>query len=163
MASIAVSAEADRNVMSMSVVTESEHVLVSKKEGEGDNYEILLNHGDGPSARNNYLKKRKRGKKREKRQVIDEKLQHSLDRILEYIDQLSHGLESINSFSMTRCLTLLKDVPGLEEGSSAYKLAPRIFIPKQNREAFIYYMENEPHKANKFLSMFTFEHVKNYR
>ncbi|KAI9076291.1 hypothetical protein K1719_041716 [Acacia pycnantha] len=92
-----------------------------------------------------------------------DKLQHSLDRILENIDQVLQTSDANDHFSMSRCLLLLKDVPGLVKGSPTYMLASRIFFKKQNREAFVHYMENEPELALSFLSMFGVEDVQNYR
>ena len=131
--------------------------------GEGDTEEHPSDHNQRPSVRNNDPRKRKRGRKGEKRQGIADKLQHSLNRILENIDQVSQPSSANDHFSMSRCLLLLKDVPGLMKGSSTYMLASRIFFKKQNREAFVHYMENEPELALSFLKMFEVEDVQNYR
>ncbi|KAI9085539.1 hypothetical protein K1719_032382 [Acacia pycnantha] len=148
-------------------INDSDHALEDEGVGEGNTEEHPMDHNHRPSVRNNDPRKRKRGRKGEKRQGIADKLQHSLDRILENIDQMSQTTGPTSSandhFSMSRCLLLLKDVPGLVKGSPKYMLASRIFIKKQNREAFIHYMENEPELALSYLSMFEVKDVKNYR
>ncbi|XP_061342504.1 uncharacterized protein LOC133288704 [Gastrolobium bilobum] len=98
------------------VVASAEWWETKGKEGEKDTSEHVVDHNEGPSLRINDSKKRQRGMKGGKRQGIAEKLQNSLDRILENIDQISHTFEprSNDPFSMGRCLSLLKDVPELE-------------------------------------------------
>ncbi|KAI9070907.1 hypothetical protein K1719_047128 [Acacia pycnantha] len=69
--------------------------LANEGVGEGDTEEHPLDHNQRP-------RKRKRGRKGEKRQGIADKLQHSLDRILENMDQVSQTAN--DPFSMSRCL-----------------------------------------------------------
>ncbi|KAI9077442.1 hypothetical protein K1719_040591 [Acacia pycnantha] len=118
-------------------------------DNEPNNDSDLANEGVGEGDRGTSLgsqsrpRKRKRGRKGEKRQGIADKLQHSLDRILENMDQVSQTAN--DPFSMSRCLLTLKDVPGLVKGSSTYMMsntsdtdsdnyenANRLYIMKKN-------------------------------
>ncbi|KAI9125876.1 hypothetical protein K1719_003294 [Acacia pycnantha] len=60
-------------------INDNDHALEDEGVGEGDIEEHPSDHNQRPSVRNNYPRKRKRGRKGEKRQGIADKLQHSLD------------------------------------------------------------------------------------
>ena len=112
-----------------------------------------------PSSSNMDLKKRKRVGKGEKRLGIAEKLQHSLDRIIDGMDQVSQTTITCakpdDPYSYDKCLSMLNDVLGLVKGSSQYFLAIRILANKENRMAFCHLMENDSLMTIGWLNTFT--------
>ncbi|KAF7827418.1 L10-interacting MYB domain-containing protein [Senna tora] len=91
-------------------------------------------------------RKKKRGEKVDKRSGVAEKLQQSLNHILGEIDEMSKIMMTKSSIddpcSMTNSLKLLNEVSGLEIGSSQFFPTSRIMSKKQNREAFVHFMQN---------------------
>ena len=137
-------------------------------EDEGDNYEV--HHGVQPttlpSSSNMSTKKRKKGKG-DKKIGVAEKLQQSLDRLIDGVDQSSNttvmGALPDDPYGYDKCLLMLNDVPGLEKGSSQYFLAMRILVKKENRMAFCHLMNNDREMTIGWLNTFTEDDIPRSR
>ncbi|KAJ1399712.1 L10-interacting MYB domain-containing protein-like [Sesbania bispinosa] len=135
-------------------------------EGEGDSCEVRQDEvqpNTEPSSSNINLKT-KRATNGQKKFGTAEKLQKSLDRILDGMDQDSSTTTTTRSkiddpYINDKCLLMLNEVPNLVKGSHLYFLAVRILTNKENRIAFVHFMNNDREMTMDWLSTLTEEDI----
>lgn len=148
-------------------------VYAQNEDVEGNNENNLISDDGGdscevghgvhtnavPSSTNINLKERKNVGKWEKRMGTAGKLQRSLDRLIDGMDQSSNtsvtGSKPKNPFGYDKCLSMLNEVPTLVKGSHLYFLAVRILANKENRVAFFHFMNTNPDMTFDWLSTFS--------
>ena len=129
-------------------------------EDEEDSYEVgdIMQPTMMPSSSNINSKKRKIMGKGEKKVGVTEKLQRSLDRVIDGMDKMSHFVTAIREddpCSYEKCLSMLDEVPGLIQGTYLYFLAARILAHKENRIAFYHFMQNKREMTIGWLQTFS--------
>ncbi|CAL5215242.1 unnamed protein product [Lathyrus oleraceus] len=113
-----------------------ENNTITEDEGDADNFDVGNEVQPNPTPSSS--KKRKVLGKGEKIGAT-EKLQRSLDRILDGFGPSQQGLPEDN-ISYAKCLKMLDEIPSLVKGSHLHFKAVRILANKENRTAFSYFM-----------------------
>jgi hypothetical protein len=133
-----------------------ENNLNIDNEGEDDSFEVgsSVEVNATPTPSNIGLKKRKNiGKGK---MGTAEKLQRSLDRIVDGMNHKSPTFEDPCSYD--KCLTMLDEIPSLVQGSHLYFFSMKLLAKKDNRTAFFHLMKKYPNMAFDWLCTFSEEH-----
>jgi hypothetical protein len=113
-----------------------ENNTITEDEGDADNFDVGNEVQPNPTPSSS--KKRKVLGKGEKIGAT-EKLQRSLDRILDGFGPSQQGLPEDN-ISYAKCLKMLDEISSLVKGSHLHFKAVRILANKENRTTFSYFM-----------------------
>jgi hypothetical protein len=133
-----------------------ENNLNIDNEGEDDSFQVgnSVEVNATPTPSNIGLKKRKNiGKGK---MGTAEKLQRSLDRIVDGMNHKSPTFEDPCSYD--KCLTMLDEIPSLVQGSHLYFFSMKLLAKKDNRTAFFHLMKKDPNMAFDWLCTFSEEH-----
>lgn len=109
---------------------------VTQDEGEEESFEVGSDVQPNPTPSSS--KKRKNSGKGEKMGAT-EKLQRSLERIIDGLDSNQQGSPEDN-ISYAKCLKMLDEIPSLVKGSHLHFKAVRMLANKENRTAFAHFI-----------------------